>query len=1603
MRRSLGPVKRKHEENDYFGACKIVLLLLLVASTEGQRILSQTVVSETVKGSDGLPHTYSKQRILFECNSDQYLIPATLQLQRADTAITDILQLQCYAPELSYFLERYSAIPLGTIVSEVPLVRSDVPNDYNQTIFDEAIKAVDENLAANGITLDSLDQASRSGSFQLLKVAARTNRTPNGKARWAMQGLSRNIIAEDPFVAHDLLAFKLKRGNIYKQSQGFNKVRPPPPNPLDYHSRGVEDHVRTELWRVEAEAYSAQRKLLQIVGPGPVLPGGNISTAPLGPPGAPVNPWEPPPTENPVVDDLVSFREIAAISVGLSFTRSIFQAMSTYLTFSTLAKSTVKVAQATGNIISGAFRAKLFLPLLAFEVLNIVLEFTGTSPVQQLAKYIRAIVTSLVDFGNSVINFQTATTYAVAGLNSVLERTVIGVNQLRAEVQGINADLAALTSGFRESQANFDRFVNLTTENFIELDTKFVQQASNQENITRILLSLIEKGYQQNDVAIQGLVQLNQKVDALRDVVGMVDRRTIDLRAVTALFHEQLNATRVYGDTVTKLLPFMASTGRKPLSDTQLRATKNVANAVDMAIVEIQGSYRQTSGATTLAYAVAYTLTLKCDLEFIANLHLADPSIDFPFDNIGPGNSSLNYTCSGIEGTLNPWFCNCMVVANGSQAQYTTSNPTFLYPWDMITPETSLERYYQQRIWARYPTLFQGTQALPPVYLDTPAKLANFLAGPEICVQRNWMRSMVRMVSPGTIRYSNITTDPSLYPQGNIDRCNATYQVAVGLQRSFNYTTIPQSFYYYMSQEFSINIEPKARIANDVVFGQMGQAVVTEFLGNMATAAVRAYRTYMMRFVSLLVDQNDQVVQLFVFIARYATTTYALQIQFNTEAPVLHLSYQVASTSSVPRNDSVGGNITITTDVSSSIIEYANLAPPVMPLITPAMFQCPGLQYFAPLASDPTECDFNQPTMFTDYYWRDIDFGPNRLGAMNYIQNLESAFSGQFQEDLVVGLNVPMNRSTFDMQNSLDFDPTAARNTPLASQRYIPLDSEFCQQQYNPYTQTLDDPLPDKDMCQLRKFFRVPKVIPYDADGMAIYPWKWRSVFTLDVPLGELSQVITSRCPDTWKIDYVSGNSFATITLGATAAISVRYSICGANYVSCRTYNQLASMGPGAPFSITITGMLPTITYYMQVWPYQASGPDPSITCFDGTGIPIKISANGTGVAGIPASLKSRVIASMSGTNLDSLRLQQISTRFLEIYGKLFFGRLDPGAVDQIEDLLDQIRTRANESVISPEDEAVLDEIVRESDRLKRLADEILNSTALRELRLIELENVFLGLINDTRANAVWIFWMEFFNNQTKASVDVFRRILDKMGDTPEFLDFLDIVPDAIETLTDKIPALGVGDYIDKLLGWGKGIAGFIGTIILVLVVGAVIWLSLKVLDLSKKARENDGSLSAALTNPGVKAALEAQAEEQDKLRNEVKELRAELDALKNQRSLWSAPVSSAPASNFGNGTSRNSSFFRRNDQQPRQQTMNSSSSSSSAAKTVYEPRNSTQEGPTRARPPPNAAKPDPSSSSPSAQQQPPRQQTRLRSSVSRRGNDPRLNLTEETEMDGLV
>jgi hypothetical protein len=1414
--------------------------------------------------------------------------------------------LDCFAPELSYYTENYASIPLGTFVSDVPMVRSDVPNDYNKTVFDEAIASVDETLRANGIELDSINNSMSSpGSFQLLKFAARTNRTPNGKARWAMQGFSRSKLSVDPFTLSDAVALKQKRGYLFKMAQGFSKPKPSPANPLDHVSRDVEYHVRTHLWKVEADAHSARRKLLQVIGPGPLLPNETISRDPATAPGTPANPFEPAPT-NELPGDLVSFRQIAAISVGLSIFRSVSNFMSTYLALNSMAKAinTAKIAANVGTITASSFRGAIFLPLVAFEVLNFVLEFSGQSPVQQLAKYVRAIVTSLIDFGNGVVNFQRATVISLEGLNAVVDKVVIGVNQLRSEVQGINNDLQILSAAFNQSQRNFDKFVNLTTDQFRELDDRFVQTSVNQVNITNILLSLIRKGYQQNDVAMQAVVQLDQKVNALRDIVGMVDRRTVDLRAATALFHEQLNATRFFGETTAKMRPFMSLTGRKPLSATQLRQTKNVANAIDVATVEIQGSYRVTSGLTTNVFAAAYTLTAKCDLEFMAQQHQTDPSFGFLFDNVGPGNSSSSTTCSGVDGTASPWSCYCIVVANGSTAQYANPNPTFLYPWNVFTQSTALEQYHQQRIWINYPSIFPfGTVALPPVYLDTPEKLANFLGGPEICTERNWLQKTVRMVNPGTLRYSNISTDDSLFPQGSIDRCNATYQVATGLQRSFNVTTIPQSYYFYSSQEFGIVLEPKARIANDIVYGQLGQSVITEYLGNMATSSIRAYRTYLIRFASLLVDRFDQVIQLMVFVARYATTSYRLQIQLNSEQPVIHDSYQVATTTTVRRNDSVGGNITIATDVSASIIENGNLAVPVMPLISTAMFQCPGPQFFVPSVEDPTDCDYSQPTLFTDYNWNDIKFGPIRDGAYNYIQNLQSVFTGKFQENLVVGLNVPMNRSTFDMQNSLDFDPTAARNTPLASQRYIPLDSDFCQQQYDPYTQTLVDPAPDKDYCTFRRFFNIPKVLPYDMAGIGFTPRKWNTLYNLKVPVGEIVQIISTRCPDSFDIDYVKGNSFATVRFRSTSDITVKYSVCAHNYVSCLRYNVQANLGPNAPLSISVTGMLPAITYYVQVWQYQLNGPDPSATCFNGTGVPIIITANATGVPGMPVSLQNRVIAVVSGTNLDTLRYQQVSAMFTEIHNKMLFGAIDQVLVNQVEDLIDQIQRRLNESLISAEDEAVVREILETSARLQKMALDIVNSTALRDLRLQAQAQYWVEVLQDLQENRVWIAWMDFFANRTQASLQNFFFLLDKMGNTPQLPEFLDVVGDTVDAIKDGIPSPNIGDMLDDVMGWGKGIANIIGAVIMVIIIIVIIVLSVQFCKLAKEVRENNGSLGNAVVSPAMKEAALQQAEELEELQMKNKQLEERVGRLEQMLGNRSGASSTKPTGTPGRVT----------------------------------------------------------------------------------------------------
>lgn len=1358
---------------------------------ESARLVGISRVREDINGQ-----VNDVQRLIVNCDSETAGSPLVLSLQRTDSVLLDTVTITCPPPEIDYSVQLLEFIPEAVYVSSVPVAIVAPGTNYTSSDDIRAYveRQVDEQLSRAGINIDPLDATART---VLSDRGGNPTRGSKGSGVWSLnQAKHRKSQATtgNPF-ADAVLTTTRRLIRVLGEQGGVNPRR----------------------------CGDGRRCLFDV-----------STTPPTPPPGydpyAGFNSRLPPPPDTS--GEITSIRQFMIRDALLN-------------TFAGLTQGFAGMA-----VKGGSFGVGLLFALPSF--IDAILSISGQSSVALLAKNIEIIAGKLLEVQLSMLAFQGAAFEFNQEVARQISRITNSISFLQQNDQYLQQSVDLLVNKTNNMQRDTDAIRGYVSSQFANVSSAFAILGSNTDNITRVILQLIERDDYQMNMVINAINQLRQLIDAAQDGTESLSRQLLDRRLATQFYHRALQQLDDFSSVIGEVSPFMNDVGRSPMSWAQRQSLRNVDGAIVMATVQLQGSYTVASspGSTTRsAFAVGLNIDVICDPDFIANISLTNPNSGFMFSNIGPSTTAVPQ-CSGPFGSAILWNCNCIFRIAGQRIQYPQANPSIVFPWSFAESEGLLfdqtPGIYSGSIFAQNPV------SIAPVYLNSMAETEAYLSSAEICHptlsnSREWIQNRVRVVSQSNLRYVDVSLDSSIFPGGRREMCNGNHQEVLGLATSRN-VTIAYAVYTFLRQEFSSLLAIRAAKLNDQLYGTIGQAKIVTQIGSAIPELVNAIRTHAIYFASLPTDEIGRVKQLPVFALDKEATRHSISVRINSGTTIVHSTDTEENSTAVPRADGVSGNVKIITNVALSTIVGESLLKPTMAWVGHSVDYTSNPAYFAASSDLDSDTDPTQPTLLVDFAETDIEFTGPRGDRLNYIRNSLAFFDRANLKEGIDLSQMVMNMSTFAMQNDLPFDPLLATNSANRKLRRIAPGTSFCGEAYNTQTQQLVNPPPDNFMCSLRRFFYAPLYWPLDAVRATFIPVEYSVQTTIDIPMGQLTQLVLSRCPASREIVYTNGTRVALIRLKSNEAISVRYSLCNTNEVKCLAYGTIASMSPGADFVRQFTSI--NENYYLQVWPLSDSKPTEINKCYSGPGVLVRISSNYTNSGSLPGNIISQVNAVVSPSLIAISSQQQVQTELSLILATLLFSSDTSSMTASILASLARIReagVNLNSSLFA-DNQALLD-IFTNTRISNDLIDQLIrNNSGGVTLNLAGLTTLIKDLTNGSLNMAYLLELQEFFLNNSLGAVLDFARLLDQFGDDFKLRLGLPDPGGILGTIGDAIGGVfsGLPDFVS------------IGSLIMIIVlIGAVICFGPTLLKRCRSGNVTvDPNMAPVVTELAVKIAV---------------------------------------------------------------------------------------------------------------------------------------------------
>lgn len=1174
------------------GICLAILIQLLVNFGLSVTIKSNTLVNKYVNGKQ-----VQAQRLVIQCDSNTGSTPLTLSLNRQGASEPDTLRFVCPPPEIDYDVELMGFIPEAVYVTSTPVIFTAPGINYTSSdeIVDYITAQVNEQLARSGIDIDPDDAAAR---LAFDETNSRASQRGRRNRVWSLNDARSRSPAyvNNPFLRAAIDANR-KLTRLHHEVHGKpmpmsgGRLRRHEHTPPDSHRRGY--------------CSAGQRCLLQAETGDPIVkpPAFTPSTGEFD---------APPP---PVVDSsgLYSMREIMAREITQTVVRGLI------LTF-------------TG--------AGFGVGALVTTLIDLSLSLSGKSALALLASTLEVFIARVQTFQYNVLGFMDATRIFNRGVLQDIKDIAKTLRFLEDNDVRLQNQVNLLNNKTDRMIAEEKAFRESVQGQFVNVSNAFSMIGQNQDNITRVILQLIEKGDFQFQLSANAIMNVKRYIEGVHNQAEGLNSHILERRMISLFYHETLREINSYADRIGLTSPFMNDPGKPSLTFAQKQALRNVAGAIVMASVELQGSYRVATfpgSSSKNAFAIGLKIDVICDPDFVANISISEPSPEFLWDNVGPETTAMPQ-CSGPLGTANPWNCQCIFRVTGKRVQYPSTNPSssVLFPWYL--PNSQIGRYFSQISALTSGALTGSTPIdLTTIYLNSMTEMEAYLESAEICDpnsatnSREWINDKVRVLNQLTFQYADVILDSALFTNGRKSMCNGYYRDVLSSNPSAN-VTIASLVYTFLRQEFGSFLRVRSETANTLLYGSPGEVKVESQPGSTNPSRFPAYKQSTIQFASLAVDEYGQAKTLPVFRLKQRGIRYKLSMQYNGGSTVTHSATNTSSQTNIPSADSQLGNITVISDTTLSTINKIGLLEQTMPWVGHSVHHTTNPAYFDAVedGTDPT-----MPTLHTDFKLTDIVFNGPREDAMNYIYNEKRFFDNQpIKETYDLGLQMIMNISTWRMQATpgSEWDPLRAANTAAQKLRRIPPGTSFCEESYSVFDASLIAARPNNDMCDIREAFEVPVYWPIDASEVTFIPRDgYAFEHVIEIPVSTITEIVTSKCPTSYNVTYHPGSQVASIVLRSDLeAVTVKYSVCKTDGVTCLVAGTTIAMGPGTPFSRTFTGV--DQVYFLQAWPSTDSVPTTITKCFPDFGVMIFINSSTSNSGGLPGNVLSQVKEAIAPT-----------------------------------------------------------------------------------------------------------------------------------------------------------------------------------------------------------------------------------------------------------------------------------------------------------------------------------------------------------------------------------
>jgi hypothetical protein len=787
------------------------------------------------------------------------------------------------------------------------------------------------------------------------------------------------------------------------------------------------------------------------------------------------------------------------------------------------------------------------------------------------------------------------------------------------------------------------------TDGFAQVKKQFVDQADIEGAIWNNTIQLIEEAETRiKDLSGRSATAIRFIRDLdVRSLAAYKD--TTMRRAILELFW-QLESI----ETPRPSAPFVSYIGSPPTTTAERVALRSLNGARVLSSVFVMRTVPNLGNEHAQLLNISYV----CNVEFLVNNVVSQLDFQAVFDFLGPANCYPNDPNA-------PWGCQCAVVVETRDCKLVNAGPPVQFPYgwqetgSLFSPNDAdkPDNYVSHCVPADLTTQSTIQNGLA-VVLETPDKVTNYikaLCGDTVITDASFGRAgypfKMRVFASNTRKYIDLPLDTTY---AGTDVCAANY-MGTHLPGAKVHEVLSYTFMQLWIRSYTLAARLDIPTLEERVFGRIASDLNFQYSPFDSNAREQqTFRCTGFSHARIGTDPNPALTKLPVYAHLYSHSEVSVQVRVSDQ---LIQDYAVAgstrgdaSTSSIFRNLTSSGNVTVSTNVQLSGDAVT---------VLPVSFQRIGKYLADPVDPGATwDAPLDLMSIQTNVAARN--------GHLTYI------FQGANWNN--TNETTPITISQWQSQYGTYFDANSLGADPTRYKRKLEIGAGggvACGKGYDHDGVTETETYDTNGWCSMLRHYDV--VTDNSAIGQVSFkPKEYTYTATVTVPGGTFVERSLSICPSALNVTVVAGDVHIHLTTTSLEEVQLRIVVDNplAPGTSCRLFDDTRYFSVLKPIDLRVEAADACQPMYMNANPVDSID-----NCYRGKGILVQTSHSLSGGAGTPGVVE-HAVAVMEDEVIDDLVKQMIDTsEYIWALNNLHYSDAEDEAIEAAVEALIAKRT----------------------------------------------------------------------------------------------------------------------------------------------------------------------------------------------------------------------------------------------------------------------------------------------------------------------------------------